>query len=85
MARKASGRKRVLKSLRRAGITDEGSAEGGAGAMPMRGADFHVGAGPTNLTLMGTDMTQMMKKKMAAGAADDCSAKFVPFPDHGPS
>ena len=51
----------------------------------MRGADFHVGAGPTNLTLMGTDMTQMMKKKMAAGAADDCSAKFVPFPDHGPS
>lgn len=53
--------------------------------MEMRGADFHVGPGVVNLLLMGTDMTLTMKKKMAAGAADDCSGKFVPFPDHGPS
>ncbi len=71
----------------RIGVTLDGVMEGDAAPVTtsIKHTDFHVGPGVVNLPLTGTDMTLTMKKKMDAGAADDCSAKFVPFPDHGPS
>ena len=43
----------------------------------IRHADFHVGPGPMNLQLKGSDTT--VTGKASAGETQNCATKFVPF------
>ncbi|MGA8109000.1 MAG: glycosyl hydrolase family 28 protein [Acidobacteriaceae bacterium] len=45
----------------------------------IRHADFHIGPGPMNLTLLGEDST-VTGKVTSKARPPDCSAMFVPFP-----
>ena len=45
----------------------------------IRHADFHIGPGPMNLQLAGSDAT--VTGKASAGETQKCTTKFVPFPE----
>lgn len=72
----------------RIGVTLDGVVTTGARPyiFSVRHADFHVGPGPTNLKLTGTDETVAGKAAGTSDAGtgtaegDDCATKFVPFP-----